>query len=126
MTRVGRCENIRGTRGSAHSSAGQIAVRRMTESARKATIRAHIMVSGRVQGVGYRAFAARAASSRGLFGGVRNLGDGRVELEVEGAKAAIEALLQELMEGPPAAHVTQIETEWAEADDRFSTFRIWY
>jgi len=98
----------------------------MTESVRKAAVRAHVMVSGHVQGVGYRAFAARAASRHGLFGGVRNLGDGRVELDIEGMKAVIEALLKELKAGPPAAHVTEIETEWAEATGRFSSFSIWY
>lgn len=98
----------------------------MAESVGKTAVRAHVMVSGRVQGVGYRAFAARAASQYGLFGGVRNLDDGRVELDVEGVKTAIESLLHELKEGPPAAQVTKIETEWAEATERFSTFRIWY
>ena len=84
------------------------------------------MVSGRVQGVGYRAFAARAASRHGLLGGVRNLDDGRVELEVEGTRAAIEALLCDLKAGPPAARVTKIQTEWNDATTRFSSFSIWY
>jgi acylphosphatase len=98
----------------------------MAESAGKTVVRAHVTVSGRVQGVGYRAFAASAASRLGLLGGVRNLEDGRVELEVEGAKAAIEALLPELKTGPPAGHVTRIETEWKEATQRFLRFSIWY
>jgi acylphosphatase len=84
------------------------------------------MVAGRVQGVGYRAFAARAAPRHGLVGGVRNLDDGRVELEVEGLPAAIDALLQDLRDGPPAARVTKIETLWGEATGRFTTFKIWY
>lgn len=97
----------------------------MTESAER-PVRAHIVVSGRVQGVGYRAFAARAATERGLLGGVRNLDDGRVELDVEGQKAIIEALLLDLKEGPPAARVAAIETEWGAATERFSTFSVWY
>jgi acylphosphatase len=84
------------------------------------------MVTGRVQGVGYRAFAARAASRHGLVGGVRNLDDGRVELEVEGPPVAIDSLLRDLRDGPPAARVTKIETLWGEATERFSTFTIWY
>jgi len=84
------------------------------------------MVSGRVQGVGYRAFAARVAVQQGLLGGVRNLDDGRVELDVEGKQAVIEALLHELKAGPPAARVTKIETEWSAATGRFSRFSIWY
>jgi acylphosphatase len=47
------------------------------------TVRARISVSGRVQGVGYRAFTVRVANERGLVGGVRNCEDGRVELEAE-------------------------------------------
>ena len=89
-------------------------------------VRARIMVSGRVQGVGYRAFAARMAAQHGLVGGVRNLDDGRVELDVEGKKAVIEGLLHELQVGPPAARVTKIETEWSAATERFSSFSIWY
>ncbi|MDH4237641.1 MAG: acylphosphatase [Nitrospira sp.] len=98
----------------------------MTESAGKRVIRAQILVSGRVQGVGYRAFAACAAPRHGLLGGVRNLDDGRVALDVEGARAAIEALVHELKAGPPSARVTKIETEWKEATGRFSNFSIWY
>lgn len=98
----------------------------MTESPAEQPFRARIMVSGRVQGVGYRAFAARVAAQRGLLGGVRNLDDGRVELDVEGTKAVIEALLHELKVGPPAARVTKIEAEWSAATGRFSGFSIWY
>ncbi len=79
-----------------------------------------------MQGVGYRAFAARVATARGLLGGVRNRDDGRVELDVEGQKAVIEAVLLELKVGPPAARVTKIETEWGAATERFSNFSIWY
>lgn len=79
-----------------------------------------------MQGVGYRAFAARVATAQGLLGGVRNRDDGRVELDVEGQKAVIEAVLLELKVGPPAARVTKIETEWGAATERFSNFSIWY
>ena len=98
----------------------------MTESGAQLTVRAHIVVSGRVQGVGFRVFAARIAAKRGLVGGVRNLADGRVELDVEGARAAIESLLHDLQSGPPAAHVNKIETEWSAATKRLSNFSIWY
>ncbi|MCP9463684.1 MAG: acylphosphatase [Nitrospira sp.] len=92
----------------------------------KGVVSAHIWVSGHVQGVGYRAFATRAALKHGVVGGVRNLDDGRVELEVEGTPTAIDALLQDLRDGPPAARVTHVETRWGEATGRFSTFKIWY
>ncbi len=89
-------------------------------------VRAHILVSGRVQGVGYRAFAARVSTQRKLIGGVRNLGDGRVELDVEGPRETIEALLTELGVGPPAARVTAVTVEWNPGTERFTEFQIWY
>ncbi len=98
----------------------------MTDSASEQPVRACILVSGRVQGVGYRAFAARVATERGLVGGVRNRDDGRVELEVEGPRSVIEAVQQELRKGPPAALVTEIRTDWSAARDQFATFSIWY
>ncbi len=98
----------------------------MTESAAEQPVCARIIVSGRVQGVGYRAFAARLARQHELLGGVRNLDDGRVELDVEGKRAVIEALLHELKVGPPAAQVTKIETDWSAGTGRFSSFSIWY
>ncbi|ULA63482.1 MAG: Acylphosphatase [Nitrospira sp.] len=89
-------------------------------------VRAHVLVSGRVQGVGYRAFAARAAAQRKLVGGVRNLGDGRVELDVEGPRETIESLLTELGVGPPAARVTAVTVEWNPGTSRFTEFHIWH
>ncbi len=104
----------------------QTGVKLMTKSETDPPVRARIMVSGRVQGVGYRAFAARAAIHRGLLGGVRNLDDGGVELDVEGGKVTIEDLICQLKVGPPAGHVTQIKTEWCEATGRYSDFVVWY
>jgi len=87
---------------------------------------AHMFVSGRVQGVGYRAFVAHTATRLGLCGGVRNLDDDRVEVEVEGEKTTIDMLVQELKQGPPLAHVSKVEVEWSTGAERFSSFRIWY
>jgi acylphosphatase len=98
----------------------------MTESGGETPVRAQIVVRGRVQGVGYRAFVVRAGTRHGLFGGVRNRDDGRVELDVEGTRTAIEALLSELKIGPPGAHVTGVEAEWKPATGRFSDFMVWY
>lgn len=98
----------------------------MSESDSGRPVRAHILVSGLVQGVGYRAFAARIATQHGLRGGVRNLDDGRVELDVEGPKTVIETLLLELRAGPPAARVGTIETRWSSPTERYGSFRIWY
>lgn len=97
----------------------------MIESVDEPTVRVRILVAGRVQGVGFRAFAARAATQLHLVGGVRNLDDGRVELHVEGNRMAIEGLLHELKTGPPAAQVATITTEWSTANGRYSNFSIW-
>lgn len=103
-----------------------ILVGQITQSVDEPPVRVRILVSGRVQGVGFRAFAARTATRLDLVGGVRNLDDGRVELDVEGRRTVIDVLLHELKAGPPAARVTAIETEWSTATGRYSDFRIWY
>jgi len=73
--------------------------------------RIRAIVSGRVQGVSYRAATANEARRLGLVGWVRNLGDGSVELEAEGAREAIETLLAWCHHGPPAARVTSVAVE---------------
>jgi len=98
----------------------------MAEPSKPAALRARVFVKGKVQGVGYRAYAARVASQRGLCGGVRNLNDGRVELEVEGPKDQILILIEDLKIGPPASRVTAVEAEWSPATGRFSNFHVWY
>jgi len=90
------------------------------------SVRARISVSGRVQGVGYRAFTVRAAIERGLVGGVRNCEDGRVELEAEGPKDQIMSLIAALKVGPPASRVTDVRVEWVSATGRHTDFTIWY
>lgn len=90
-----------------------------------ASVRAKILVSGRVQGVGYRAFVSRMATSRGLTGGVENLDSGQVALDVEGAKEALEELLAELKKGPVGARVLQVQVEWTSATGRHHDFTIW-
>lgn len=98
----------------------------MSESPEQTVVRAQIIVKGRVQGVGYRAFAARVASTMGLQGGVRNVENGTVELDVEGAKTQILLLIEELRKGSLAARVTAVEVEWGKATGRFSEFQVWY
>jgi acylphosphatase len=67
------------------------------------------LVSGQVQGVGFRWFVARHARSLGLTGYARNLPDGRVEVVVGGPDEALPALEQLLRDGPAHAHVDQLE-----------------
>jgi acylphosphatase len=98
----------------------------MAEQIESTVLRARLSVKGTVQGVGYRAFATRVASQRGLCGGVRNLDDGRVKIEVEGRKDQILSLIEDLKNGPRAARVTAIEVEWSPATGRFSDFQVWY
>jgi acylphosphatase len=98
----------------------------MAEPIESADLRARIFVKGKVQGVGFRAFAVRVASQRGLCGGVRNLDDGRVELEVEGPKDQILILIENVKTGPPASRVAAVKVEWSPATGRFQDFHVWY
>ncbi|WP_447980304.1 acylphosphatase [Candidatus Nitrospira bockiana] len=93
---------------------------------RASWIRAHVSVRGDVQGVGYRAYAHRMAREAGLCGGVRNLPDGRVEVQVEGEAQAVERFLDALRIGPPLARVDQVEVERQAPTGSWSDFRIWY
>jgi acylphosphatase len=74
--------------------------------------RVHLVVSGLVQGVAFRAYTVDEARRLGLHGWVRNLGDGRVEAEAEGERAALEALVQFCRRGPPAAEVDDVAVSW--------------
>jgi acylphosphatase len=74
-------------------------------------------VSGRVQGVFYRATCVRKAESLGLAGFARNLADGRVEVMACGDEAAVNELVAWLWEGSPASKVTDVATEHADPAD---------
>jgi len=69
------------------------------------------LVTGRVQGVFFRASTRARAESLGVTGYARNLSDGRVEVLACGTFAAVESLCDWLWEGPPAAEVTSVEVE---------------
>ena len=83
------------------------------ESGERARFQA--VVTGRVQGVGYRFFAQERAVAQGLGGAVRNLPNGSVEVEAEGPRAALDEYLRELRQGPPAARVTDVAVRWLPA-----------
>lgn len=68
-----------------------------------------VLISGRVQGVGFRWFVRAEAQDLGLAGWVRNLRDGRVEVFIEGREAALEALCAQLRRGPPGARVEAVD-----------------
>ncbi len=86
----------------------------------------HAFVRGRVQGVLFRSFVERHARRLGLKGYARNLFDGRVEVEAEGERSALEELLKQLHQGPPGARVEGVEVEWGVAEERFKEFIIRY
>ena len=74
------------------------------------------MITGRVQGVGYRMWAERAALSFGISGWVRNRSDGSVELLATGGGDAVTQLIEACRQGPRAAVVTDIAIEGAKDD----------
>jgi acylphosphatase len=83
-----------------------------------------VSVTGRVQGVGFRAWAAGEARALGLRGWVRNEPDGSVSALLAGASTTVDAMLDILRRGPPAAIVENIRTQPAEAPERAGEFRI--
>ncbi len=82
----------------------------MVEPARR------VRVTGRVQGVFFRAWTQQQARELGVRGWVRNSGDGSVEAHLEGDEAAVKALMQRLWQGPPAAKVDNVEAAETESD----------
>ncbi len=78
-----------------------------------ASARVHLLVSGLVQGVFFRQSTVDEARRLGLAGWVRNLPDGRVEVEAEGERTAVEALVRFCGEGPPGARVDHVEQAWS-------------
>ncbi len=83
-----------------------------------------ILVSGRVQGVFFRAETAGRARELGLAGQARNLPDGRVEVVAEGPAPAVEALVAFCHQGPPAARVTGVEVTELEPAGAAGSFAI--
>lgn len=85
-----------------------------------------ILVSGKVQGVYYRASTVREAERRGLLGYARNLPDGRVEVVAEGPEEELNQLHEWCRQGPEAAEVTGVQIREEPARGEFSRFFIRY
>jgi acylphosphatase len=86
--------------------------------------RVEVTVTGRVQGVFYRASARDEAERLGLNGEVRNLPDGSVEVVAEGELAVLEELIAWCRRGPHMAQVEEVSIRWLEAAGGFSSFRV--
>ncbi|MFB6223060.1 MAG: acylphosphatase [Haloarcula sp.] len=78
--------------------------------------RAHVFVSGRVQGVYYRATTRERAQKQGIDGWVRNLDDGRVEAVFEGPEDDVEAMIEFCYEGSERANVTDVDVEYTDPE----------
>lgn len=99
----------------------------VTVSAALGVRRVHARVKGRVQGVGFRDFTERTAAALKVTGWVRNLADGDVELVAEGAADALQALLDKVSVGPPAAKVSGVYIlEAKAATGEFKAFEVRY
>jgi acylphosphatase len=79
-------------------------------------LQARLTITGRVQGVGYRYWAIDTGRRLGLSGWVRNKIDGSVEVLIVGEDAAVGAMIEACRQGPPAAHVEEIDVEPVDLD----------
>ena len=82
------------------------------------------LISGEVQGVGFRFFAQRSAARHQVWGYVRNLDDGRVEAFAQGSEPAVEAFKHDLTAGPTYSSVEKLEEIVLEPTQTFASFRI--
>ncbi len=85
--------------------------------------RAHVFISGKVQGVFFRATTRKEAQKRGVNGWVKNLSDGRVEAVFEGEEDEIQEMIEFCHKGPERANVEDIEVEYEDAGG-FEKFEI--
>ncbi len=89
-------------------------------------VKAHVIVSGRVQGVYFRGETRNKAVKYGVNGWIRNLHDGRVDAVFEGKKDDVEKTIDFVSRGPSFAKVTNVELEWQDYTGEFNDFRILY
>lgn len=87
-------------------------------------VRADMTVSGKVQGVFYRASCQAEAMRLGVMGEVRNLPGGEVEVIAEGERPAVEELVVWCRHGPPSAEVENVTVRWSHARGEFRTFMV--
>ncbi len=88
--------------------------------------RAHLVISGIVQGVFYRAFTRDVANRLGLRGWVKNLPNGSVEALFEGNKEDVEQAIRQCSMGPPGSRVDDVDVEWKDYQGDFRDFQVRY
>jgi len=86
----------------------------------------HVIVSGFVQGVGFRYFTHRAAGQLGLVGWVKNQYDGTVEIWAEGPENKLQQFIKIIERGPEHALVENVNIEWLPTKEKYSRFHINY
>jgi acylphosphatase len=89
-------------------------------------VKAHVIVSGRVQGVFFRGNTRNEAEKHGVSGWVHNLADGRVEAVFEGEKADVDKLISFAGNGPLGAKVRDLDIKWMDYSGEFKDFQIHY
>jgi len=87
-------------------------------------VQLHAVISGRVQGVGFRHFVVMKTQNTSITGWVRNTLRGEVEILAEGPQDQLVIILQCLHTGPPAAHVIKVENTWREATGEYQRFDV--
>ena len=89
------------------------------------TVRAHVWIKGRVQGVGFRAYVEYAARKiGGLSGWVRNVGYDTLEAMIEGQHSAVSDLIDALRQGPRGSRVDESKVEWESPTGEFTQFDV--
>lgn len=85
-----------------------------------------LVISGDVQGIGFRAWALRYAQGKLITGWVKNRQDGAVEIVAEGSRGALEDFVASCQHGPDVAWVEKVNVEWQEATGEFMHFEVVY
>ncbi len=89
-------------------------------------VRAHVFVSGRVQGVFFRSDTRYEANRRHVAGWVRNLSDGRVEAVFEGEEGDVKKVIEFCRRGPPGARVSKVDVQWDDYTGELRGFEVRY
>ena len=92
----------------------------------KDMVRAHVFISGRVQGVCFRAYTQNQAASFKLTGWVKNCSDGSVEAVFEGSREAVEDMVSWCGQGPLGAFVDKVNVQWLEYIGEYDGFGVTY